>query len=100
MQLQELVNSLPALRIEGSLEREVTGLAYDSRRVLPGMVFVAVPGRRTDGHEFVNEAIDRGACAVICTRNGFASPRATQIKVADTREALARAASVFYQNPS
>jgi UDP-N-acetylmuramoyl-L-alanyl-D-glutamate--2,6-diaminopimelate ligase len=100
MQLQELVSTLPVLRVEGSLTREVTGLAYDSRRVLPGMVFVAVPGRRVDGHAFVNEAIDRGACAVICARNGFASQRATQIKVADTREVLARAAAVFYGNPS
>jgi UDP-N-acetylmuramoyl-L-alanyl-D-glutamate--2,6-diaminopimelate ligase len=100
MRLQELVNSLPAPCVEGSLDREVTGLAYDSRRVLPGMVFVAVVGRRTDGHEFVNEAIDRGACAIIGQRNGFTSPKATQIKVADTREALARTAAVFYQNPS
>ena len=100
MQLQELVDSLSALRIEGSLEREVTGLAYDSRRVLPGMVFVAVPGRRTDGHEFVSDAVDRGACAVVCQRNGLALQKAARIKVADTREALARAAVVFYQNPS
>jgi len=100
MQLQELVNSLGALRIEGSLEREVTGLAYDSRRVLPGMVFVAVPGRRTDGHEFVNEAIDRGACAIVCQRNGLTLQKAARIKVADAREALARAAVAFYQNPS
>ena len=100
MQLQELADSLCPLRIEGSLEREVTGLAYDSRRVLPGMVFVAVPGRRTDGHEFVSDAVDRGACAVVCQRNGLALQKAARIKVADTREALARAAVVFYQNPS
>jgi len=49
MQLKQLVQQLPALSVEGSLEREVAGIAYDSRRVTPGMVFVAIPGQRTDG---------------------------------------------------
>jgi len=100
MQLRELVNALPTLRIEGPLEREVSGLAYDSRRVLPGMVFVAIPGRRTDGHDHIQSAVERGACAVICQRNGFLYPRVTQVKVSDCREALARAAAAFYQHPS
>ncbi len=100
MQLKELVQQLPAAKVEGSLDREVLGITYDSRRVTPGMIFVAIPGQNTDGHEYINTAIDRGATAVICERNGFISNRATKIKVADVREALARAAVSFYQNPS
>jgi UDP-N-acetylmuramoyl-L-alanyl-D-glutamate--2,6-diaminopimelate ligase len=100
MRLRELVKQLPVVRIEGSLDREFSGITYDSRRVTPGMIFVAIPGAHVDGHDFINTAIDRGAAAVICERNGFSSPRATKIKVADAREALARAAASYYENPS
>ncbi|MEI7731447.1 MAG: UDP-N-acetylmuramoyl-L-alanyl-D-glutamate--2,6-diaminopimelate ligase [Verrucomicrobiota bacterium] len=100
MQLKQLLQAVPTLKIEGTVDREVTGITYDSRRVTPGVVFVAVPGQNVDGHEFINSAIDRGASAIICERNGFSSPRATKIKVADAREAMAHAAAVFYGRPA
>jgi UDP-N-acetylmuramoyl-L-alanyl-D-glutamate--2,6-diaminopimelate ligase len=100
MQLKQLIKELPLVRVEGSLDREVAGIVYDSRRVTPGMVFVAIPGVHVDGHDFINTAIDRGAAAIICEKNGFSSPRATKIKVTDVREALARASASFYQHPS
>jgi UDP-N-acetylmuramoyl-L-alanyl-D-glutamate--2,6-diaminopimelate ligase len=100
MQLKELVKQLAVMRIEGALDRDVCGITYDSRRVAPGMVFVAVPGAHVDGHDYVNSAIDRGAVAIICERNGFASPKATRVLVPDAREALARIAAAFYQHPS
>jgi UDP-N-acetylmuramoyl-L-alanyl-D-glutamate--2,6-diaminopimelate ligase len=100
MLLKQLASELAPLRIEGPLDREVAGIAYDSRRVTPGMVFVAIPGQRTDGHDYISTAIDRGATAVICERNGFVSQRVTKIKVADTRQALAWAAASYYQHPS
>src|SRR5437016_2901620 len=64
------------------------------------MVFVAIPGQKTDGHGFISSAVDRGAMAVVCEQDGFVSQRATKIKVADAREALARAAAAFYQHPA
>lgn len=100
MQLKQLIQQLSAASVEGSVEREITGITYDSRRVTPGMVFVAIPGQNTDGHDFIGNAIERGAAAVICERNGMVFPRATKIKVADVREALARAAASYYENPS
>ncbi len=100
MQLKELLKQLPVLSVEGPLDREVAGLVYDSRRVTPGMVFVAIPGVNVDGHDFINTAIARGAAAIICERNGFSSNRATKIKVSDARETLARAAAAFYRHPS
>lgn len=100
MQLRQLIQSLATNEVEGSLDREVAGLAYDSRRVNPGTVFFALPGHRTDGHQFINDAIDRGAIAVVCERNGFSPARATKIVVPDAREALARAATAFHGNPS
>jgi len=100
MQLRHLIQNFSAITIEGPLDGEVAGITYDSRRVTPGMVFVAIPGRNSDGHEFIQTAIERGATAVICERNGIGSSRATKIKVADVREAMARAAMCYYQNPS
>ncbi|MBI4660931.1 MAG: UDP-N-acetylmuramoyl-L-alanyl-D-glutamate--2,6-diaminopimelate ligase [Verrucomicrobia bacterium] len=100
MQLRQLINELPAVTVEGSLDREVAGITYDSRRVAPGMIFVAIRGQHVDGHDFINSAIDRGAAAVICERNGFVSQRVTKIKVTDVREALALAAAAYYQHPS
>jgi UDP-N-acetylmuramoyl-L-alanyl-D-glutamate--2,6-diaminopimelate ligase len=61
---------------------------------------VAVPGTHVDGHDFIPNAVDRGAVAVICERNGFVSPRATKIKVASIRTALAQAAARFYGHPA
>ncbi len=100
MQLKDIIKQLSVTAVEGPLEREVAGITYDSRRVTPGMVFVAIQGAQVDGHDFIHSAIDRGAAAVICERNGFSFPRATKIKVHDARDALARAAASFYQHPS
>src|SRR5687767_11661203 len=100
MKLKRLIESLSAASVDGVLDREVTGIAYDSRRVTPGMLFVAIPGQHADGHEFISNAIDRGAAAIICERNGINHPRATKIKVPDVREALAKAAAAFHGNPS
>lgn len=100
MQLKQLIAQLDTLKAEGSLEREIAGLAYDSRRITPGMVFVALPGQHVDGHEFIQSAVDRGAVAVICEKNGFVQQRAAKIKVADARLALAQAAIAYHQNPA
>lgn len=100
MLLKHLLEHFPAVSVEGSLDAEVSGIAYDSRRVTPGMVFVAIPGQNTDGHDYIRTALDRGASAIICERNGIVPHRATRIKVKDVREALARAAACYYQNPS
>ena len=88
------------LRCEGPLERTVAGVTADSRHLSPGMVFVAMPGERHDGHDFISMAIDRGAAAIICERNGFSSGRATKILVPDARVALAVLAANFHGHPS
>lgn len=71
MLLKELVEQLAPVSVEGTLDREVAGIAYDSRRVTPGTVFVAVRGENVDGHDYIHNALDRGASAIIYERNGF-----------------------------
>jgi len=100
MILSDPVRAMDPLRVEAALDREVAGIAFDSRRVLPGMVFVAIRGRNSDGYEHIGAAVDRGACAIVAERNGFVSRRAAKVKVADARLAMARAAAVFYGRPS
>lgn len=100
MQLKQLLQWLPVTVAEGNLDQDIQGITYDSRRVTAGMLFVAIPGQHADGHEYINSALDRGAAAILCERNGFVPERAAKIKVPDAREALARAAAAFYQHPS
>lgn len=100
VKLKQLIESFPTLMVEGNLDQEIKGITYDSRRVAAGMLFVAIPGLNTDGHDYIGSAIDRGAAAVLCERNGFVPNRAAKIKVPDAREALAMAAAAFYQHPS
>jgi UDP-N-acetylmuramoyl-L-alanyl-D-glutamate--2,6-diaminopimelate ligase len=100
MKLTEIIQTVKPLAIDGPLDRDITGITYDSRRVMPGNLFVAVRGERTDGHRFVEAAIDRGATAVVLERECGFNPRATRIKVADTRRTMALASASFYNHPS
>lgn len=100
MRIKDLLNALPGARVEGSIDRDVTAMAYDSRRVVPGTLFVAVPGQKIDGGEFMAEAVDRGAPAVLCQFDAVAPAKITRIRVPDVREAMARASNAFYGCPS
>jgi UDP-N-acetylmuramoyl-L-alanyl-D-glutamate--2,6-diaminopimelate ligase len=85
--------------IQGSADREITGVRYDSRRVRGGNLFVAVRGAAFDGHSFIEQAIDKGAVAVVGEQSAL-SQRATAIVVQDSREALAQLGATFFGNPS
>ncbi len=96
-----LLEALPVKTVVGVLPATVSGVAYDSRKVGPGDLFVAVPGLRQDGRRFVDEALSRGATAVVL--EGGASPvtiPAPQILVPSVREALARLADAYHGHPS
>jgi UDP-N-acetylmuramoyl-L-alanyl-D-glutamate--2,6-diaminopimelate ligase len=92
MRLSELTG-LPS-----SADPEITGLTEDSRRVGPGMVFVAVPGTALDGHAFVADAISRGAVAIVAERDVAAA--VPVVRVPSGRSALAEMAARFYGHPA
>ena len=79
-------------------EIEVTALHYDTRRVIPGGLFVAIEGFTTDGHKHIPEAIDHGAVAVVSQKPIDAA--IPVIQVTDTRRALAVMADRFFESPS
>jgi UDP-N-acetylmuramoyl-L-alanyl-D-glutamate--2,6-diaminopimelate ligase len=99
MQLTDLIQRLSVKSIQGSVDREITGVRYDSRRVTAGNLFVAVRGAAFDGHSFIEQAIDKGAVAVVGEQAAL-SQRATAIVVQDSREALARLGATFFGYPS
>jgi UDP-N-acetylmuramoyl-L-alanyl-D-glutamate--2,6-diaminopimelate ligase len=99
MQLADLIQPLEIISVSGSIDREIAGISYDSRRVVPGNLFVAIKGDQFDGHAFVEQAIDKGAVAVVCENAGL-SQRATTIVTKNSRSALAKLAAVFYRHPS
>jgi len=85
---------------KGPLDRPISGIVMDSRRVVPGALFFALPGLRADGSTFIDEAINRGAVAIVTNKLPHHAPgRATFIQVADPRAQLARTAQRYYRHP-
>ena len=99
MNLEAILQSVPTLKVVGPLNREITSICCDSRRVQPGALFVALRGEKVDGAIFVSEALERGAVAAIA-ETGEGHSRATFITVKEARLALADVAANFYQHPS
>jgi len=98
MKLSTLLSSVAAIKVDGPVDREITAIAYDSRRVKPGTLFVALRGEKVDGAQFVEQAISAGAEAVVSEVAEFRT-KATNVFVADARIALADLAAAFYQHP-
>lgn len=88
------------LAVKGSLDRPISGLVLDSRRVVPGNLFFALPGLRADGTTYIDEAVNRGAVAVVTQKLPALPPaKVTFIQVADARATLARVAQRYYKFP-
>src|SRR5213075_2623031 len=98
MQLKTLVAAVSPRQIIGPLDRVVESIAYDSRRVQRNGLFVASRGEKSDGHQFIDQAVEKGA-TVIVTEQEVQSPRATCVVVENTRSALADLGAAFYQRP-
>lgn len=99
MTLNELLNGVDVQELSGDATCRISSIVYDSRRIIPGALFVALHGENSDGVEFIEEAIHRGAAAVVsqtpCICGGIACAR-----VADARLALAQISSTFYSHPA
>lgn len=100
MRLKEFLTLREAEEAEGNLDQEVTGLTYDSRQASAGQLFFAIPGEKVDGHEFVPEALRRGAAGVVVGRKGQWPQGATWIRVRDVRHAMGLWSAQFFGHPS
>ena len=101
MRLSELLKNVETLNIVGDVEVDITGVNIDSRRIEKGHLFVAIPGTVTDGHKFIPKAIEQGASAVLCEKvPEEQTSGVTYIQVASTEDAVGKAATLFYGDPS
>jgi len=99
MQLKTLAGAIPIRQLIGTLDRAVESIAYDSRRVQKNGLFVALRGEKNDGHEFIGQAIEKGAAVIVAEREEK-HPRATCVVVENTRSALADLSATFYGLPA
>lgn len=95
--LRDLCEPIGPIAIQGKFPRPIVDVCVDSRRASAGALFFALPGEQTDGSYFIQEAIDRGAVAIVTEKAGQHHPLATFIQVRDAREALAIVSRRFFK---
>lgn len=100
VRLSQLLEALKEKEVSGPQDIEIKGITYNSKRVGKSSLFVAIKGYRTDGHLFINEALLKGARAVVMEKRIPLGEGATGILVPDARKALALLADRFYHHPS
>lgn len=101
MRASEVFNRIPTLETHGTLETEISGIVFDSRKVTAGALYIAVKGVVTDGHTFIANAVDKGASVVVCEiLPEQLKENITYIKVKNSAKTLGQLASNFYGNPS
>ncbi len=101
MKLLTIIEELGAVEITGTTHVEIGGLSFDSRKVIPGDLFVAIRGSGSDGHAYISGAISAGAKAVVSEEEPLQGHEGIcWLKLDNSREALALLASAFYGHPS
>lgn len=107
MKLTNLLNSIKVIQVTGEISRErISGIFYDSRKVTKNSIFVAIEGYKTDGHNFIMDAISRGAIAIVMQNestfpdDAITRQNSAKILVKDSRAALAELSNFYYDKPS
>jgi UDP-N-acetylmuramoyl-L-alanyl-D-glutamate--2,6-diaminopimelate ligase len=99
--LKDILKDITIQQWVGNNDIVIGSICFDSRKVTPGCLFVATRGTKTDGHEFIPMAIEKGAVAVVCEDIPAKTPSSvTFVKVQDAAYALGHIASAFYDYPS
>lgn len=99
--LSTLIAVCPVLQVIGSQDREISALTFDSRNAGLGMAFFAITGTATDGHNFIQQVVDKGVAAIFCEKlPEHISADCTWIQVENSSFSLALAAAAFFGNPS
>ena len=99
--LQTIISDLINPTIIGNIDKNVSGIQFDSRKVESGNIFVATRGTVSDGHSFIETTIEKGATVIVCeTLPENINENITYIKVENSADALGKIASNWFDNPS
>lgn len=103
MKLSKICSNLEYRCLKGSMETEVQDIVYDSRKIKENVMFVCMTGARTDGHDYIPDAIEKGASVIVVERESAAGQipeHITVLAVSSTREALAFMSAAFFEYPA
>ncbi|MDQ0427204.1 UDP-N-acetylmuramoyl-L-alanyl-D-glutamate-L-lysine ligase [Planomicrobium stackebrandtii] len=100
METTELLNLLKIKTVTGTIPSKVTGIQMDSRKIKHGNCFICVVGSNVDGHDFVEDAIRRGASLIVAEKREVVSESACFVLVKDSMRVMARFVQHFYGYPS
>lgn len=99
MRLKDLIENLEAIEISGNMETEIENVVYSSKEVTPNSLFICIKGFKTDGHLYIEEAVNKGAVAVV-SEEAVAIANVTVIRVLNTRSCMATISNRFFSFPS
>ena len=100
MILESLIKNIKPITVVGKTDIDITGINIDSRKIQPGHLFVAIKGTQTDGHAYIEKAIQLGAVAILCEDLPTVCEGATYIQVASTEDVVGKVATLFYGDPT
>ncbi len=101
MRLEKLLTELDYELVQGTLEKEVADIAYDSRKVKEDVMFVAIDGTVVDGHTFIPSAIEAGAGVVVIEKDvTVENPEVTVLRVENARKALSLMSAAYFDYPA
>ena len=98
-QLKELLAVLDPLKVDNLSNSKVLDITHNSNQVTPGTLFIAIPGFKADGHQYIKEAIKKGAHAIVGEKERETDLSVPYIQVNDSRKAIAHLAAKFYNYP-
>ncbi len=101
MRLTELLKDIKTVAVAGNADTDIKGVNIDSRRIGEGHLFVALKGTQTDGHQFIDKAVELGAKAVLCEdMPDTKADGVCYVQVENTEDVVGKVATTFYGDPS
>lgn len=100
MKLNELLQGISTIVVQGSMDTSIRSITTDSRQVKAGTLFIAIRGTRQDGHTFIEKAIEAGAIAVLCEEKPHPTATVAWVQVHTTTVIAGKLAARFFGEPS
>ena len=102
MKLLDLLEGIEWECLQGSTDAEVAAVVYDSRKIVPGCLFICIAGAKFDGHDYAGEAVEKGARVLVVSQaiDAAECKDTTVVKVKDTRYAMAHISAAWFGHPA